>query len=449
MKPKELIYRYLSGQANVEETAELNSLLEQDKELRRTLIREAGIDAGLREIALEELSAAEGDGNGNIVQLSLPKLLWSVGIAAAVTILAGISFMHFSKPRIIARLVSVENASWESSLPTLPGSDLTAGRLKLTTGIATIRFHSGAELTMEAPADLILETPMRGKLLAGSAVVDVPKPAIGFIIDTPNGYAVDHGTKFAVTVSQSSKKSNFEVLKGEISVHIPSSGKEVYLKTEQSASASAGELTSYLEQLPEKEINKGPETIRINTKGRTTSVVRNNYRAKQLHPDFLMVRHIATEKPQERRALMSFKIDKVDFTKVKKAKLWLNQVPCGIGFATRLPVTNRFSIYGVTEESQELFDKKLKWEEAPQPEDCVLLGTFEIPRSRQTGQYGIEGDALLNFLKADGNGFVTMLLIRESAEISGKGTGLVHAFATDSHPEASGPFLKLVMKETP
>ncbi|MDA7526185.1 hypothetical protein N8525_03395 [Verrucomicrobiales bacterium] len=42
--------------------------------------------------------------------------------------------------------------------------------MKLNAGIATVRFDSGVELVLEAPAHLTLESPMKGKLLSGSAV---------------------------------------------------------------------------------------------------------------------------------------------------------------------------------------------------------------------------------------------------------------------------------------
>lgn len=67
-----------------------------------------------------------------------------------------------------------DDASWESSLPTEPGSELTGGYLKLTSGIATVRFLSGAESILEAPANLVLKTPMYAMLTSGAARVEVP-----------------------------------------------------------------------------------------------------------------------------------------------------------------------------------------------------------------------------------------------------------------------------------
>ena len=193
MDAHELIHRYLMGEATADEVAELDRLLASDPALRRKLIFEAGTDAGLREIALERV-AAPVSAERKIISPIFRPVAW-IAAAAAVVLLATLTWTQLSRPAVIATLVSGEDASWESSLPTAPGSELVAGYLKLNTGIATIQFKSGAKVVLEAPAHLVLETPMRGRLLAGSAVIDVPKSAIGFIIDAPGGYAVDHGTQ--------------------------------------------------------------------------------------------------------------------------------------------------------------------------------------------------------------------------------------------------------------
>ena len=56
MNPNELIQRYLHGEATDAEVAELDRLLASDRALRRKLIVETGIDAGLCEIARERAS---------------------------------------------------------------------------------------------------------------------------------------------------------------------------------------------------------------------------------------------------------------------------------------------------------------------------------------------------------------------------------------------------------
>ena len=226
MESDQLIHRYLIGEASKDEVETPDRLLATDPVLRRKLIFEAGTDAGLREIAFERVSKeGAGDSERNSIVV-FPRVVSFFTMAAAVTLLGVLTWSWFSKPEVVVTLVSSEGASWESSLPTSPGSDLTAGYLNLTSGMATIRFRSGAEVVLETPANLVLETPMRGKLLAGAAVIDVPDEAIGFIMETPDGDAIDHGTLFAVSVDEKESNSAFEVLEGEITVHHPVTGKE-------------------------------------------------------------------------------------------------------------------------------------------------------------------------------------------------------------------------------
>ena len=446
MNAETLIQRYLTGEASRVEVEELDRLLADDPVLRQKLISEASIDAGLREIALERVAEPEPAAqNQKIVKPALRPIMWAAA-AAVVGLLLTIALSQLARPRIVATLVSGEDTAWESPLPTAPGSKLTAGYLKLTAGIATIRFRSGAEVMLEAPAHLVLVSPMRGKLLDGSAVIDVPESAIGFTVETPDGYAVDHGTQFAVSVDQAGGQSNFEVLDGEISVHLPTTGDEVRLETRESASISNRQLETYDGPLPERDVRQKPRIIKIRTGGRATSIIKNNQRARRLDPDLLMVKNVDGNS-QERRSLIGFDVSGVDLNRVESAKLGLKMVSSGIGFATRLPVENRFAVYGVTDPLKEDWPLECLWEEAPTPEDGQLLGTFTVRRSRQDKYCTISGDALLDFIKGDANGAITFILVRETGQIDGDGPGLVHAFASDSHPESTGPVLRLRVAE--
>ena len=445
MKPETLIQRYLIGEATADEVGELDKLLAGDPELRRRLVSEAAIDAGLREIALERIADEQVPPSSKIARPAFRPVAWAAA-AAVAGLVSVLAFSQFSRPEIIATLVSGEDAAWESPLPTAPGSELTAGYLKLTSGIATIEFRSGAEVMLEAPAHLVLETPMRGKLLAGSAVIDVPGSAIGFTIETPDGYAVDHGTQFAVSVDQAGHRSDFEVLDGEISIHLPATGEEVRLANRGSASISDRGLQAFEGPLPERDVRQKPRIIKIRTNGRATSIIKNNQRAKRLDPDLLMVKNVDGNS-QERRSLIAFDVSGVDLDSVATARLGLKMVPSSVGFATRLPVENRFAIYGVTDVSRENWTTDCLWEDAPTPEDSVLLGEFMVRRSRQDKYCTVSGDALLEFLKADADGSVTLIIVRETGQIDGEGPGLVHAFASDSHPESSGPVLRLGLAE--
>ena len=183
------------------------------------------------------------------------------------------------QPEVIATLASVEEAAWQSALPTMPGSELTKGTLALTSGIATIRFRSGAEVTLQSPAKLAIETPMRAKLISGAAMVEVPDSAIGFVLATPEGYAVDHGTQFSVRVDEANQNSRFEVIDGEISIHVDATGDEARLTGQsQAATISSDTLATFDAAAVPPDAPAATEIVRIGTNGQATSVIGNNRR---------------------------------------------------------------------------------------------------------------------------------------------------------------------------
>jgi hypothetical protein len=349
-----------------------------------------------------------------------------------------------SSQSTVATLISSEQAGWESALPTTPGSQLEPGRMVLKSGVATIRFHSGAEVVLEAPAELNLNSTMRGELVSGAAVIEVPESAIGFIIDTPNGYVVDHGTKFALKVDQARAAESFAVISGEISVHHPGAGAELRLTQDEEstmtatgvAAAEQAELTSAAAAAPNRQ--------RLHTRGRASTIIRNR-KLSHLNPDMLMVKTESKGGDFDRRALFGFDFSGVDLALAKTARIRLNLVPSGAGFAAYLPQQNRFVLYGLTTDAMETWQVGCLWDEAPTPEDCRLLTTFEIPRSKNRGAIWVDSDSILDFLKRDSNESVTLLLVRETGEEHKH--GLVHAFASDSHPDASGTVLELSFGE--
>lgn len=446
MDPHSLIHRYLVGEATESEVAELNRILASDAQLRREYARVAAMDAALRETSFERASEPATT-LPTPTEKPMWKLLFAVALAACV--LAAVMLREqIIGASGVATLASSENAAWESSLPTMPGSDLAPGLMKLVAGIATIRFQSGAEVMIEAPANLVLISPMRCKLLDGAAVVSVPEPAIGFVLETPQGYVVDHGTQFALSVGGEGKPSEFEVIDGEISVHLAATGQNVRLTEMQSASISGQKLTSFDGQIPERVMEASPVVQRIGTDGRATSVIRNNKRRKRHFPDLLMVKR-GNSGSWDQRAMFSFDTAGVDFAAVESVRLRLNLVPSGLGFATRLPIVNRFAVYGLTNAAKREWKIESLWEDSPGPEDGQLLGTFEIARSLQRGSFGVENEALLQFLSVQEPGRVTFILVRETGQIKGEGPGLVHAFASDLHAEAAGPVLEFSVGEQP
>lgn len=451
MDPSTLMHRYLLGRANADEVRELDQRLTNDPEFRVRFVKAATLDTGLREIAIERGTEPQSFGVGQSPQFNRNNSHWLVPMALAA--LAAILLVVIGlQPRVdgtptIATLVSSEAAAWESTLPTTPGSHLAAGTMNLRAGVATIRFRSGAEVLLEAPAELLLVTPMRGKLASGAAVVDVPESAYGFVLETPDGYAVDYGTRFAVRVDPTKQQSDFELVEGEIAVHQPTTGREIRLVDEgEVATIQDSSFVTGTQEVIDTGMPSSPLIIRVGTNGRSDSVLPNNKRHKFIDREILSVKHHRREK-WDYRSFFAFDLSTVNLDSAKEARLRLNLVPSVRGFASRLPEINRFGVYGMTNDAKQNWQIGGTWEDAPAPEDGVLLGTFEIPRSTQRGTFGIANEALLNFVKERSDRSVTFLLIRLTSQIEGNVAGLTHAFASDYHPESVGPLLEFTFDE--
>ena len=137
-----------------------------------------------------------------------------LAVAACITLIA--TFGWFQQPE--ERPVTVEPAEaktesfvtikqvraarWESgNLPTSEGTRLGAGTMRLTEGLVTLRFGSGAKVNLEAPSELTLINAMNVHLVKGTVVAEIPDSATGFRVTTPSANVVDFGTRFSVSVA--------------------------------------------------------------------------------------------------------------------------------------------------------------------------------------------------------------------------------------------------------
>ncbi|MEM0968828.1 MAG: FecR domain-containing protein [Verrucomicrobiota bacterium] len=448
-----LLSDLLDGALSTEGTEDLRSLLKHSQEARHWYRSHMELHARLyrsyqADTLLEEMPAPSSSPPW---RRRIPLRQWSVPstIAAVLLLTALLSTLFFvsktngpsSPAPAVATLLSSENAAWESILPTLPGSALSPGALHLKAGVATIRFTSGAEVILEAPTQLVLQSPMRARLDSGTAVLEIPESAIGFTLETPNGYAIDYGTRFSVSVDSDQEQSSFEVIAGEISVHSSLSNRSLRLTDQQAAAVSSEGIEpfdAFLSEgpLPQQESN----VIRLSTRGQTASAIRNGS-LDHLHPDLLMAKQGYPEPAYDRRSLFAFDLSSVDHDSLEGASLRLNLVPSGLGLAAHLPRFNRFSLYGVPPRSGK-WDDEPSWEDLPTQEEGILVAQFDVPRSKRTGSYHLSTPELLTYLKTSAGDRPTFLLLRETPETETR--GLVHAFASDSHPEASGPQLELI-----
>ncbi len=447
---RELLGDLFDGTLSADGRRDLNELLKTDPGARRYYREQARLHADLDlayaggGIPLGMPPARETEGSWARAQATGfgQGAVWK--LAASVAVLLGLFFAFAIRDRdSVATLVSSEDAAWESELPTALNSRLKPGSLELKQGMATVRFDSGAAVTLEAPARLEILSPMRGRLARGAAIVEAPGSAAGFVMETPSSYAVDHGTKFAIEVSATGQESGFEVLSGEISVHHPGSKQEQRLRKNEAATATERGIVRTESPFTGQYTRATVPALRIGTGGRTQSIIRSGS-PTALNPAYLLLKStVEPENPSERRAFLSFDLSSVRADAFAAARLVFSMVPTGHGLAVHLPSEIRFQVYGIPDAQTPEWGRAWKWEDCPAVSDGQLLGTVTVPRTQQKGKVTIGGDALLEFLKKNQGGPVLFMVVRETKALSSG--SLVHAFATDFHPDASGPALEFFL----
>lgn len=436
MKPEEfdtLLERHLDGSLTPSEQKSLTTALNHDWAQQR-FVERMMLDADLRERGVEMKPSPK---RSKSIRLA-------VFVAMGVLLLSAILNEIISR-KPIALLVSSNHASWESPLPTTPNSKLLPGYLKLKSGVATIQFRSGAEIQLEAPAHIILETPMKATLLSGAALVEVPERAIGFTLNTPSGRAVDLGTEFTVLVDPQNQQASFEVLSGEIEVHHKQSSEAKILLENEMAIVNGTEFTKAIAPIEMGSLERVSESIvRVGTKGMETSVISSNKR-QSLHHDMLMVKRSSIPK-YERKSIFSFDLSDLKDRDIGAVNLRLNLVPSGLGRAIFLKEVSSFSIHHLPGDSSQLFEAKdtLQWQQLAAMGVGKKLASFDVSKGQQIGSFSINDPALLHFIRSRKGARVTFLISRDTLEA--KSNGLVHAFAASTHPEASGPILEITLQ---
>lgn len=217
----------LSGEVSARDNILLNDALRADPAARRAYIRSMAFEAMLaQEFApLEALPAPE----------PARRRRWLAPLAIAATILLAATLawqiqldtvpsglaenpLDLNGEMSHAVITGFDDASGRFGHVALSqGMRLTEGLVELNEGLVEITFDSGAEVTLEGPARLQLESGNQALLSSGRASARVPQQARGFVIHTPSSYIRDLGTAFAVEV-RDDRETDLHVLEGEVEV---------------------------------------------------------------------------------------------------------------------------------------------------------------------------------------------------------------------------------------
>lgn len=464
---RELCDRLLDGEFTAADRERLEELVLGDAELRREYVEIMHLHAALRQnasrlgdVPLSEVLRALPEEAPPAKVIPIPR--WRLQIAALAVI--GFTLWWFGAGRQeppLATLVETNGARWESSsLPTDPGSPLQAGRLRLAEGVARLVFRSGAEVSLEGPAELELTGPNGCFLHFGALVAHVPEQARGFVVNTANAQLVDYGTDFGIS-TDTAGRAQVRVMEGEVELRHERSGKKLRLLTREAAAITSERFLAAREVEAEpdryafrrsKPQGKRPSLTLTSAGGNGDAGYATSPGSTIHFSDSLLLVKNAPTKSYLRKAFLRFDLAPLRGRRVSDASLTLNFEATGFGYAS-LTDACTFAVYGLIDDSQDAWSgDSLQWENAPafSPEagavnttKAVKLGTFTTPRSVVSGAFGIEGSQLAEFLNRDGNRLATLIIVRETSIAR---DGAVHGFAGNRHPTLAPPTLQVVLE---
>jgi ferric-dicitrate binding protein FerR (iron transport regulator) len=468
--------RARDGKLTPDEEAELDAILRDDPEMVALFARSLHLDAELRfdPRLVRDLAPQESDVIPFPVRRKSPALVPALIFGAAACLMLGAMITAFSKPDVqpgpptVATLIKATSCKWGgSTLPTAEGSRFVAGTLELVEGLATLKFDSGAEVVLEAPATLEIIDAMNCKLRRGTLVADVPHDAIGFTVDTKDAKVVDLGTRFGVSADDDGKYL-VHVIEGLVEVgHKGESGMK---KVTPEKALDRGMLKKQLNpQAADDETNRwqpnvivsdsqGWQTISTNYGRGRDAFVQSSKLPKNFGKEpFMRVKNTTLQADLIRKGYTAFDLGNFALPSIEDAELTLSIEPSDLGFATLVPDSS-FRVYGLTDESGDHWEELgINWENAPAMETseskrhlpdetkAVFLGSFEIPQGTSRGSRSIGGQALVDFLKSDTNGIVTFIICRDTDETARN--GFVHAFSTRENRSNTPPLLRIKVRE--
>jgi len=190
-----LIDAVCEGGATAEQTKQLAGLLRGDKDAQWLYLRQVHMHVCLRWDlgAAAEYAAVQKLANTLRPvrrRTALRFAGWSLAVAASIALVVTLwqtmtpaMVEPLSRAVVVARLSHSLDAQWATDTAPSTGADLSAGTLRLRSGVARIDFPSGATVTMEGPAELQIDSE-RALLHSGQVTAHVPPQADKFHVHT-------------------------------------------------------------------------------------------------------------------------------------------------------------------------------------------------------------------------------------------------------------------------
>ncbi|MEA2711670.1 MAG: hypothetical protein QOF78_4271 [Phycisphaerales bacterium] len=239
----ELCNAVVDGTLSEKQKAILSQWLTSSEEARQLYVRVTGLSASLCHYA-GEMQTGEPD-----IPLPLPNpsrpWRWTFGLLAAAASLALVIWVQRGLDRVapptpargtgniavvvakpttsdnnefVAQLTASRECEWANSdTSILLGAHLRKGQqVDIAKGFAQITFDSGAQVVLQGPASLDVNSAWSATLTRGRLKASVPPEAVGFSVSNPSVEVVDLGTEFTMIADAAGTMAEVLVLKGEV-----------------------------------------------------------------------------------------------------------------------------------------------------------------------------------------------------------------------------------------
>ena len=242
----EILALIKEGTATPTQIAELKTLLQNNQELRLSILKQKQIDA-LLSIALENTEAkskkiqiithkieqANQTKFVKGVETRLIRLRWKrrTLAIAAVAIVSLIANIYFTQPPLVATIEQSNGVHWVTKI-NKEGSKIKAGQsIHIKKGMLKLDLAKRGTLIIEGPAQLELTQVDRAILHQGRIVMRATELGKGYTIETIQGKIIDIGTEFGVTAGRNGEVET-HVIEGRIEA-IPNNQEPIVLADNQ------------------------------------------------------------------------------------------------------------------------------------------------------------------------------------------------------------------------